>query len=221
MCCPDEHEVLGTNKSLRHGSPDWYNKLLAISDDRLPFPPGELYKVADDAPKDVHLWPIMVFRIPRKHRFGKRRNARVGGVDVSGLRALFVNLQADDQHHADAESHQAGGSGSPTHQEGAHGLPRSPTAPAGRLLQRSPTMANLQKSPTMGNLPRSPRPPSHVDPSSSEYEAEQRKRLEASFDRESALRMLNAADWTGASGRAGILDGSSASQHATPHHQGH
>ena len=78
VCCPDEHEVRGPGqKGGQHFSPEWYTRLLALSDDHVFYPPGELRKVAPDAPADVDQWPVCVFRLPPKHRFLHRRNALV------------------------------------------------------------------------------------------------------------------------------------------------
>ena len=92
VCCPDEHEVLGTIKSLQHVPPAWYLRLLAISDDHVAYPPGELRGVAEDAPAKVGRWPICVFRVPPKRRFLERRNAR-------------VKLEGEDTDLIKAEAH--------------------------------------------------------------------------------------------------------------------
>ena len=82
VCTPDEHEVSpymqyerGTLMADRRSTPEWYTRLLALSTDRVRYPPGELHGVAPDAPSDVKSWPICVFRVPPKRRIMQRRNA--------------------------------------------------------------------------------------------------------------------------------------------------
>lgn len=48
---------------IHRGSP-WYPEILAMSDDTLKFPKGNLEKIADDAPGRLLEWPMEVFHIP-------------------------------------------------------------------------------------------------------------------------------------------------------------
>lgn len=108
VCAPDHHEEKSDIVSEQR-PPMWYKRLLKICDDRVRYPAGELRKIAPDAPDAVVRWPVCVFRVPPKLRFGQRRNAvvQVRWRDIWGAYSKQVAVDeestpTDEPEHEDA-----------------------------------------------------------------------------------------------------------------------
>ena len=180
VVCPDEHEVVGTVKRLNHTAPDWYNRLLALSDDRLQYPPGELRKVAEDAPADVHLWPLCVFHVPPKHRFLHRRNARVS-VDCTALKHRYECQQQPQSQPASLSPHPH----SPRRNATPSHAAIAPPAPVARPIVNPHVELYRAKAAQAAVA------------EADEDQEHRRARVEAAFDLATISKLLDAADWTG------------------------
>ena len=45
---------------------DWYHALIDLDDDKMKVQAGKLQRIAEDAPKRLEEWPVVIFRVPMR-----------------------------------------------------------------------------------------------------------------------------------------------------------
>ena len=45
---------------------DWYHALIDLADDKMKVQAGKLQRIAEDAPKRLEEWPVVIFRVPTR-----------------------------------------------------------------------------------------------------------------------------------------------------------